>query len=149
MWNFAGLVLQLVRCCRLSYWRAWPCSGLQAVRQPHSTAGPQLLTTLSRSFIAWIGSLPATKDNFKRLLEHGSVAVVVGGIAEMFMCHPDRERVKLLGRKGFCRIAVEQQVDGIVPVYYLCVRACKRVCECWDKRACVVKKLCREAVILL
>jgi hypothetical protein len=37
----------------------------------------------TRSFISWIGSLPATKHNFKKLLKHGSVAVVVGGIAEM------------------------------------------------------------------
>lgn len=71
-----------------------------------------------RHFITWIGSLPATKANFKRLLSHGSVAVVVGGIAEMYMCHPRKERIKLAGRKGFIRIALEEQVDGIVPVYY-------------------------------
>ncbi|GFH14822.1 uncharacterized protein HaLaN_10943, partial [Haematococcus lacustris] len=67
-------------------------------------------------FISWIGSLPASKSNFKRLLAHGSVAVVVGGIAEM--CNPKKERIKMLGRKGFVRIALEEQVDGIVPVYY-------------------------------
>ena len=38
---------------------------------------------LWRHFIAWIGSLPATKQNFKRLLAKGSCAVVVGGIAEV------------------------------------------------------------------
>lgn len=31
---------------------------------------------------------------------------------------PKRERVKLLGRRGFARIALEEQVDGIVCVYY-------------------------------
>ncbi|KAJ9507588.1 hypothetical protein QJQ45_019233 [Haematococcus lacustris] len=89
------------------------------------------------SFISWIGSLPASKSNFKRLLDHGSVAVVVGGIAEMvrggvgcgavlvvlllggvLQCNPKKERIKMLGRKGFVRIALEEQVDGIVPVYY-------------------------------
>ncbi|KAL6760872.1 diacylglycerol acyltransferase [Haematococcus lacustris] len=73
---------------------------------------------LWRHFISWIGSLPASKSNFKRLLDHGSVAVVVGGIAEMYMCNPKKERIKMLGRKGFVRIALEEQVDGIVPVYY-------------------------------
>lgn len=71
-----------------------------------------------RHMTSWIGSLPATKENFRRLLAHGSVAVVVGGIAEMYMCEPKRERIKLAGRKGFVRIALEEQVDGIVPVYY-------------------------------
>lgn len=37
----------------------------------------------SRHFVAWIGSLPATKENFKKLLKKGSCAVVVGGIAEV------------------------------------------------------------------
>lgn len=36
----------------------------------------QLAHPMPRSMIAWIGSLPATKQNFKRLLRHGSVAVV-------------------------------------------------------------------------
>ncbi|KXZ51089.1 hypothetical protein GPECTOR_14g72 [Gonium pectorale] len=73
---------------------------------------------LWRHFITWIGSVPATSSNFKRLLRKGSVAVVVGGIAEMYMGHPHRERVKLVGRRGFARIALEEQVDGIVCVYY-------------------------------
>eukprot|EP00199_Chlamydomonas_sp_CCMP681_P002493 CAMPEP_0119107254 /NCGR_PEP_ID=MMETSP1180-20130426/9602_1 /TAXON_ID=3052 ORGANISM="Chlamydomonas cf sp, Strain CCMP681" /NCGR_SAMPLE_ID=MMETSP1180 /ASSEMBLY_ACC=CAM_ASM_000741 /LENGTH=335 /DNA_ID=CAMNT_0007092715 /DNA_START=5 /DNA_END=1012 /DNA_ORIENTATION=+ len=71
-----------------------------------------------RHFVAWIGSMPATKANFKNLLRKGSVAVVIGGIAEMFMSHPSKERIKMQGRKGFVRIALEEQIDGIVPVYY-------------------------------
>lgn len=73
---------------------------------------------LWRNIITWIGSKPATKENFKKLLAKGSCAVVVGGIAEMFMQDKRRERIKLLGRKGFARIACEAQVDGVVPVYY-------------------------------
>ncbi|KAG2495179.1 hypothetical protein HYH03_006785 [Edaphochlamys debaryana] len=71
-----------------------------------------------RHMITWIGSVPATPGNFKRLLQKGSVAVVVGGIAEMYMGHPRKERIKLVGRRGFARIALEEQVDGIVCVYY-------------------------------
>jgi 2-acylglycerol O-acyltransferase 2 len=32
-------------------------------------------------------------------------------------CDPKRERIKLQGRKGFVRLALEEQIDGIVPVY--------------------------------
>lgn len=38
-----------------------------------------------RHFIAWLGSVEATPANFKRILKKGSVAVIVGGIAEMYM----------------------------------------------------------------
>jgi len=34
-----------------------------------------------RHFVAWIGAVPATSGNFKKLLSKGSVAVIVGGIA--------------------------------------------------------------------
>mmetsp|Transcript_22134 Transcript_22134/g.61235 ORF Transcript_22134/g.61235 Transcript_22134/m.61235 type:complete len:334 (-) Transcript_22134:512-1513(-) len=71
-----------------------------------------------RHFVAWIGSMPASKSNFKYLLRRGSVAVIVGGIAEMFMQHPKMEQVKLKDRKGFVRIAVEEGADGVVPVYH-------------------------------
>eukprot|EP00955_Chlamydomonas_euryale_P104532 365573-Chlamydomonas_euryale.AAC.18 len=37
---------------------------------------------------------------------------------QMYMVEPNKERVKLLGRKGYAKIAVEQQIDGVVPVYY-------------------------------
>lgn len=36
----------------------------------------------------------------------------------MYMLDPTRERIKLLGRMGYAKIAVEQQIDGVVPVYY-------------------------------
>lgn len=64
-----------------------------------------------------MGSLPATSSNFKNLLRKGSVAVIVGGIAEIFMGHPSEERIMLLTRKGFVRIAVEEGAD-IVPVFH-------------------------------
>jgi 1-acyl-sn-glycerol-3-phosphate acyltransferase len=38
-----------------------------------------------RHFIAWLGSVEATSANFRRILKKGSVAVIVGGIAEMYM----------------------------------------------------------------
>lgn len=38
-----------------------------------------------RHFIAWLGSVEATSANFRKILKKGSVAVIVGGIAEMYM----------------------------------------------------------------
>lgn len=70
-----------------------------------------------RHFIGWMGSLPATSSNFKKLLRKGSVAVIVGGIAEMFMGSPKEERIMLQTRKGFVRVAVEEGAD-IVPVFH-------------------------------
>jgi 2-acylglycerol O-acyltransferase 2 len=34
-----------------------------------------------RHFIAWLGSVPASAQNIKKLLQRGNVAVIVGGIA--------------------------------------------------------------------
>eukprot|EP00775_Hariotina_reticulata_P011003 gene11003-11157_t len=73
---------------------------------------------LWRHFITWLGGVPATPANFNRMLTHGSVGVVVGGVAEMYMQDPHKERIKLLDRKGFVRVAVEQGISGgIVPAY--------------------------------
>lgn len=47
----------------------------------------------------------------------GSVSLVPGGIAEMFLWEENREVIKILDRKGFVRIAVEQGVP-LVPVYH-------------------------------
>ena len=44
---------------------------------------------------AWIGSVPATTHNFKKLLRKGSVAVIVGGIAEIFLQVCDGELVEV------------------------------------------------------
>jgi 2-acylglycerol O-acyltransferase 2 len=70
-----------------------------------------------RHIMTWTGARPATAKMFKQLLQMGSVALVPGGIAEMFITSPDYEAIKLQGRKGFVRIAVETGTP-IVPVYH-------------------------------
>ncbi len=40
---------------------------------------------LWRHVMTWLGGRPATLPHFRRLLRKGSVAVIVGGIAEMYM----------------------------------------------------------------
>lgn len=70
-----------------------------------------------RHMMTWLGSQPADKKVFQSLIDKGSVAVVVGGIAEMFMQYDDKEQVLLANRKGFIRMALANGVD-IVPVYH-------------------------------
>uniref|UniRef100_A0A383W0X4 Acyltransferase n=1 Tax=Tetradesmus obliquus TaxID=3088 RepID=A0A383W0X4_TETOB len=72
---------------------------------------------LWRHVMTWIGAQPATADNFRRLLKLGSVGLVPGGIAEMFMSEESHEEIKLRDRKGFVRIAVEAGAD-LVPCYH-------------------------------
>jgi len=67
--------------------------------------------------MSWIGVRPATKKNFLRLLDKGWVAVIVGGIAEMFMMSNDQEHIFLRKRKGIVRIAVQTGTD-IIPIYH-------------------------------
>lgn len=68
--------------------------------------------------MTWVGAMPASRKNLAKLLNMGSVAVVVGGIAEMFMVRKDREEILLRGRKGLIRTAIETGTP-IVPVYCL------------------------------
>jgi len=46
-----------------------------------------------------------------------SVGILVGGIAEIFKLHPDKERIVLRNRRGFVRVAVEHGAY-LIPVYY-------------------------------
>jgi hypothetical protein len=44
-----------------------------------------------KHIMSWTGARPATATIFKQLLQKGSVALVPGGIAEMFLTHPNKE----------------------------------------------------------
>lgn len=70
-----------------------------------------------RHVMTWMGSQPADRQTFQSLVNKGDVAVVVGGIAEMFMQYEDKEQVLLASRKGFIKMALSNGVD-IVPVYH-------------------------------
>ena len=64
-----------------------------------------------------MGSIPATNKRLRQALAEGSCAVVVDGIAGMYIDEPDKEMIKFSGRKGFIRAAVETGTP-IVPVYH-------------------------------
>ena len=64
-----------------------------------------------------MGSIPATNKRLREALTEGSCAVVVDGIAGMYIDEPDKEMIKFSGRKGFIRAAVDTGTP-IVPVYH-------------------------------
>lgn len=55
-----------------------------------------------RHMMTWLGSQPADRKVFQSLIDKGSVAVVVGGIAEMFMQYDDKEQVRVVVTSQFC-----------------------------------------------
>ena len=63
-----------------------------------------------------MGSVEASNKNLRKSLQKGSCAVVVDGIAGMYVNEPHKEMVKFSGRKGFVRAAVETGTP-IFPVY--------------------------------
>lgn len=71
---------------------------------------------LYSAILKWIGCVTATNANLRKTLTQGSCAVVVDGIAGMYINEPKKEMVKFSGRKGFIRAAVETGT-AIVPVY--------------------------------
>jgi 2-acylglycerol O-acyltransferase 2 len=66
------------------------------------------------------GLISASKQNliqtFRKKGAEGTVVLYVGGLAELFLsCHQE-EKLYLLKRKGFIKLALSQGID-IVPVY--------------------------------
>ena len=73
---------------------------------------------LMRQVMAWIGTRPASKKNIQKILESGShVAIVPGGIAEMFLSDAEKECIYFKKRYNTCKAAIENGCD-IVPTYF-------------------------------
>lgn len=68
------------------------------------------------AMLKWMGSVTASNKNLRDSLKVGSCAVVVDGIAGMYVNEPKKEMIKFSGRKGFVRAAVETGTP-IIPVY--------------------------------
>lgn len=77
-----------------------------------------LHTPVLRHFYRATGTRAADAKSIQRILrEGGNAAVVVGGIAEMFMETDDAERIFLRKRAGFVRLAIREGAH-IVPVFF-------------------------------
>jgi hypothetical protein len=100
-----------------------------------------------RHFSTWMGSVPATSANFRKLLSKGSVAVIVGGIAEMFMGSKTEESIMLKTRKGFVRVAVEEGIDGgVVPVYHF---GNSKILSFWPQSNATLSRKLRAALAIM
>lgn len=73
-----------------------------------------------RHVFSWMGALPATRKNFaKALAKPGAgVAVIVDGLAGMYVQDPKVENVVLQNRRGFIKVALTAGAD-LVPVYHM------------------------------
>ena len=71
-----------------------------------------------RQFFLWLGCVPADRSILEQTLAEpgGKVALMSGGIAEIFLSSRNREQVFLQQRRGFVRLAAGAKAD-IVPVY--------------------------------
>ncbi|CAM9598235.1 unnamed protein product [Phaeothamnion confervicola] len=71
-----------------------------------------------RQLYGWLGTRCAGRGTIASMYRDGvNVAVVLGGIAEMFLVSTEEERVYLKNRKGFVRMAVMQGAD-VVPLFF-------------------------------
>jgi len=85
-----------------------------------AVASSLLQTPILKHLIGIFGLTNASKKNlinqFRKPGIHGCIVLYVGGIAELFKCSRTEERLFLSKRKGFIKLALQQNVD-IVPAY--------------------------------
>jgi Diacylglycerol acyltransferase len=87
---------------------------------PTAVASALLYTPILKHVLGIFGLISASKDSMKRTLKNngvdGTIVLYVGGMAELFLsCHQE-EKLYLLKRKGFIKLALQEGID-VVPVY--------------------------------
>lgn len=71
-----------------------------------------------RQVMTWIGTKKAQRKNITKIFEDGhNCAVIVGGIAEMYLVSPDKEEVFLQKRKNTVKTAIQEGAN-IVPAFF-------------------------------
>jgi 1-acyl-sn-glycerol-3-phosphate acyltransferase len=71
-----------------------------------------------RHIMAWIGTLPAKRSNMTKILNRGDhLAIIPGGIAEMYLMNKDTEGIFLRKRLNTVKAAIQEGAD-IVPVFF-------------------------------
>jgi diacylglycerol O-acyltransferase 2, plant len=71
-----------------------------------------------RHVMAWIGTNPAKRANITKILKRGDhMAIVPGGIAEMYLLSEDSEGIYLRKRHNTVKAAIQEGAD-IVPTFF-------------------------------
>jgi len=71
-----------------------------------------------RHVMAWIGTNPAKRTNITKILTRGDhLAIIPGGIAEMYLMSPDSEGIFLRKRQNTVKAAIQEGAD-IIPVFF-------------------------------
>ena len=71
---------------------------------------------LLKDLIGLFGVMDASAPVVAARLRHGSCALYVGGLGELFLASPTREAVVLADRKGFVKLALRAGA-ALVPTY--------------------------------
>jgi Diacylglycerol acyltransferase len=87
---------------------------------PTAVADALLYTPILKHVLGIFNLISASKQSLQKTMKkkgvHGTIVLYVGGMAELFLsCHTE-EKLYLLKRKGFIKLALQEGVD-IVPVY--------------------------------
>ena len=73
---------------------------------------------LMRQFMSSLGVHPANRKNITKILnQYSRIAIIPGGIAEMYLINDKTEEIYLKERKGFIKAAI-QEGSSIVPTYF-------------------------------
>jgi Diacylglycerol acyltransferase len=87
---------------------------------PTAVADVLLYTPILKHVLGIFYLISASKQSLQRTLKNkgvtGTIVLYVGGIAELFLSDAQYEKIYLLNRKGFIKLALQEGVD-VVPVY--------------------------------
>ena len=87
---------------------------------PTAVADALLHTPILKHVLGIFGLISASKKSLQRTLKKtgvfGTIVLYVGGMAELFLSDAQYEKLYLLNRKGFIKLALQEGVD-VVPVY--------------------------------
>ena len=84
---------------------------------PTAVANVVMQTPFIKHIVGIFGICDASAKTLKKTLKKQSVVLYPGGIAELFLCDHETEKVFVHKRKGFVKVALQSGVD-IVPVYF-------------------------------
>ena len=87
---------------------------------PTAVADALLFTPILKHVLGIFHLISASKKSLQRTLKKkgvsGTIVLYVGGMAELFLSDAQYEKLYLMNRKGFIKLALQEGVD-VVPVY--------------------------------